>query len=338
MMARELRDSSAAAGRETLQEGETGGAGNGALPEFLPEVGGVLAESDLREPGGGPESADAQLQVLVSQSMGISQDVRRNEGGLLGAIGPIDPVNFENLPMPVELPTVVRGNQGVPGVRRVEVGRIEPVNGGVEQGRPVMDGPTLVPPVGIPQVYGPQTTQPIPAGNLATPGNGVGRSAIQGEVHGHVHKLEQPQPTPVRTVEGSWVGGNVNPFWSPEVRAMAGKTGGGRGSQERNGRLGTDGRDDPQYRLNPLELFRARTGEVPVETNEPLMDPVELFKLQCLREAEQKFAQGIAKMTEKVETGVGGIEMAEGNSGSFHSAIQGGGKTPTVERPPGLEN
>ena len=49
MMARELRGSSSAAGREALREGETGEAGNGSLPEFLPEVEGVLAETDPNE-------------------------------------------------------------------------------------------------------------------------------------------------------------------------------------------------------------------------------------------------------------------------------------------------
>ena len=33
-------------------------------------------KTDPRETRGEPESADTQLQVLVSQSMGVSQDVR----------------------------------------------------------------------------------------------------------------------------------------------------------------------------------------------------------------------------------------------------------------------
>ena len=136
----------------------------------------------------------------------------RNEGGLLGALGPLDPVNFENLPLPVELPAATRGRQGMPTVRRVEVGRIEPVNEGENRGRPVMEGPTLTPPVGAPQVYGPQPPQPAPIGNLVTPGSRSEGNAIHGEERRHVHQME---PSSTHTQWnfggklGSWECGSV---------------------------------------------------------------------------------------------------------------------------------
>ena len=146
-------------------------------------------------------------------------------------------MNFENLPVPVELPAATRGRQGMPIVRRVEVGRIEPVNEGENRGRPVMEGPTLTPPIGNPQVYGPQPPQPAPIGNFVTPGGRSEGNAIHGEERRHVHQMEPVQPTPSGTLEGSWGVGNVNPFWSPEVRVLAGRTGGGQPSQEAYGRF-----------------------------------------------------------------------------------------------------
>ncbi len=76
---------------------------------------------------------------------------------------------------------------------------------------------------------------------------------------------------------------------------MAGRTGGAPSSSERQRGFVVEGRDEQSGRMSPLELFRNRSGVVSAEPPEPVLDPVELFRLRCLRGAEQKFAQGIAR-------------------------------------------
>ena len=153
-MARDPRRVSTAAGRGSRGAGEAGGDER-SLPEFLPHVESDLAETVGRE-GTGEE--ETQLQVMSTQIVEASQDVGPREGGLLGALGPIDPVNlnFEDLPLPLELPVTVGENQGRPIVRRVEVDRVEPVSErdvGRNRG-PVMEGPPLVE---SPKLMGPNT-------------------------------------------------------------------------------------------------------------------------------------------------------------------------------------
>ena len=108
----------------------------------------------------------------------------------------------------------------------------------------------------------------------------------------------------------------MNPFWSPEVRNMAGRSGAVPTSSEHQQGFIVESREDPNGRVNPLELFRNRSGIVSAEPLEPVMDPVELFRLRCIREAEQKFAQGIARMTAPVGPRIPEGELAEGSSGS----------------------
>ena len=118
---------------------------------------------------------------------------------------------------------------------------------------------------------------------------------------------------------------------------MAGRTGGVPHSSEHHQGFMVGNGEDPNGRINPLELFRARSGIVNAEPPEPIVDPVELFRLRCIREAEQKFAQGIARMTTQVGPGIPEGEMAEASSGSYYSAVPVGEKTPDVEKPPRLE-
>ena len=105
------RRSSTAAGRGSRGGGETGGDGERNLPEFLPHVESDLAETVGEERAGEEET---QLQVVSTQLVETSQDVVPNVGGLLGALGPMDPVNlnFESLPLPLEFPVAVGENQG----------------------------------------------------------------------------------------------------------------------------------------------------------------------------------------------------------------------------------
>ena len=337
-MARDPRRVSTAAGRGSRGAGEAGGDER-SLPEFLPHVESDLAETVGRE-GTGEE--ETQLQVMSTQIVEASQDVGPREGGLLGALGPIDPVNlnFEDLPLALELPVTVGENQGRPIVRRVEVDRVEPVSErdvGRNRG-PVMEGPPLVAPVGVPQAYGPQYTYPVPVGNPMIHGGRFDGSASQGREERGVRVSDQSRTTPARFGEEVRVGGTgVNPFWSPEVRNMAGRTGAVPSSSEHQQGFIVESREDPNGRVNPLELFRNRSGIVSAEPLEPVMDPVELFRLRCIREAEQKFAQGIARMTAPVGPRIPEGELAEGSSGSYYSAVPVGEKTPDVERPPGLD-
>ena len=339
MKPREPRRPSASTERGSQRGGGTGRDGSDALPEFLPEVGGNLAVSVPREEGERAEDEETQLQLLSSQVVGGDQETRSVETGLLGALGPLGPVSFEHLPMPIELPGTAPGTLGRPIVRRVEVERIDPVDGGEERMEPVMEGPPLVAPVGTPQVYGPQFTYHAPVGNPMVLGGRLEGAAIHGGEQGFGQTMDQSRLTPNRFGREVRVGENgVNPFWSPEVRNMAGRTGVGHPSSERQMGFVVETRDGPNVRVNPLELFRNRSGIVNAEPQEPVLDPVELFRLRCLREAEQKFAQGIARMTGNVGTRTIDGEPAEGSSGSYYSAVPVGEKTPEVERPPGLDD
>ena len=83
--------------------------------------------------------------------------------------------------------------------------------------------------------------------------------------------------TPVRPPGLGVEGAGINPFWSPEVRAI------GEGMQS-VGEVGL--------------LARARRA-VQQESPTVEMDPVELFRLRCMREAEEKFLQGLERMKGK---------------------------------------
>lgn len=335
-MPRESRRTSAAAGRSS--QGGRGGRGeNEELPEPMPNVGSNLVETVPGETRERADEEETQPPAASSQLVSVGQDVGNVEGGLLGALGPLNPVSFEHLPLPIELPMNAEETVGGPIVRRVEVDGVDPVAVGDDRVRPVMEGPPLAAPVGVPQVYGPQYTYIVPTGSPMVPGRRLEGVAIQGGEQRVVQLSDQMRPPPnyggvgeeVR-VGGTW----VNPFWSPEVRTMAGRTGGVPPSSEHQRGFRVESREDPGGRMNPLELFRNRSGIVGNEPPEPVLDPVELFRLRCLREAEQKFAQGIARMTTQAGLRTTDGEMAEGSSGSYYSA---GDKTPDVEKPPGLD-
>lgn len=60
-----------------------------------------------------------------------------------------------------------------------------------------------------------------------------------------------------------------------------------------------------------------------LETTGVVMDPIELFRLRCMREAEQKFAEGLERMRHETQQGPDG-------SGSYVSL-------PNQTTPPGLK-
>lgn len=71
----------------------------------------------------------------------------------------------------------------------------------------------------------------------------------------------------------------VNPFWSPEIRAVG----------EMTQSVGEAGRVTRAGRPGALESPAVE------------MDPVELFRLRCMREAEEKFRQGLENMKGKTK-------------------------------------
>ena len=153
--------------------------------------------------------------------------------------------------------------------------------------------------------------------------------------------------TPVRPVEMHGPVGN--PFWSPEARRALGlgeenRSVGPRrvqgGSTENGGAVerpfgmsqgrvgalndmggerivpGSVGNENPQLVVgNPVQP--------PTDGQGVVMDPIELFRLRCMREAEQKFAQGLERMRQETN------QIPEERSGSYVSL-------PNQGTPPGL--
>lgn len=85
----------------------------------------------------------------------------------------------------------------------------------------------------------------------------------------------------------------VNPFWSPEIRAVG----------EMTQSVGEAGRVTRAGRPGALESPAVE------------MDPVELFRLRCMREAEEKFRQGLENMKGKTKP----EEYQIGSTGSYRS-------------------
>ena len=99
----------------------------------------------------------------------------------------------------------------------------------------------------------------------------------------------------------------VNPFWSPERRAEALRVHGGVDPMP----AVTDGALLPGGPGSGQKSEQGGRSGSYVE-----MDPVELFRLRCLREAEEKFTRGMARMN----AGEDGSA-----SGSYHTATASGG-------------
>ena len=140
-------------------------------------------------------------------------------------------------------------------------------------------------------------------------------------------------PIPNRPI-GMVPGGNgVNPFWTPGTQARAsqgveGQPSGARrvlegsfnqviengasgfkrpGNGETGSVHGMESYGNPRVEsgeppngdrreMDPLAWFRSHVGTGQKETTESVTDPVELFRIRCLREAEQKFTQGVEQM------------------------------------------
>ena len=80
--------------------------------------------------------------------------------------------------------------------------------------------------------------------------------------------------------------------------------------------------------------FRTQAQNGNPRSPEVEMDPIELFRIRCLREAEQRFAQGIEQMQYQQLT-----QKPDGSSGSFKTVEELRGNDLGVsgmEQPPGL--
>jgi len=273
-----------------------------------------------------------------------ANDRNQTQGDLLRNLGPLVPVDLTGV-----MGGVSREN---PGLRRVEVTG----QGVVEIGRgtvvgPVMGGPTLTMPQGVPTVYGP-AGYPVHLGNP-----GFVNAPPQGWVEQGFAQTNTPMRQPA-IMEG-------NPFWSPEARSFMGGTMDGRftggaveGSRNPNraldqGQTETETKpglgDAVQDGLNrvmtgvgerlfpggdPLGWFRSQTHNGNPGSPEVEMDPIELFRIRCLREAEQRFAQGIEQMQYRQQAA-----KPEGSSGSFKTVEEQRGNdlgNLGLDQPPGL--
>ena len=305
------------------------------------------------------EAAGGQSEVtprVENQTGTPTEAVDRNQaqGDLLRNLGPLVPVDFHGVAGRV-------GNEN-PGLRRVEVaGQDVGERGRGSVVSPVMVGPTLTFPQGAPTVYGP-TGYPAQLGN---PGFGRNDAPQQGWMEQGFFPMHTPMRQPVLMEAG-------NPFWSPEARSFLGGPLEGRssgiaieGNRNPNRALDLDpnrtetGGEGVRSGLgnvvheglnrmvsgvgehlfpggDPLGWFRGQNQGQPVQTGSPEveMDPIELFRIRCLREAEQKFAQGIEQMQRRQ-----GVEKPDGSSGSFKTVDEQ--RLPDVgnqalEQPPGL--
>ena len=120
----------------------------------------------------------------------------------------------------------------------------------------------------------------------------------------------------------SGVGHVVNPFWSPGVQKEVIREVYGAG-----------------YEMGSLGGIPGSNGSTPqkvwLRENQIEMDPIELFRLRCLREAEEKFRQGLAHMEGQMSSGriVGEVGEFQGSQSSFASVENHEGFVPAP--PPG---
>ena len=100
----------------------------------------------------------------------------------------------------------------------------------------------------------------------------------------------------------------VNPFWTPERRAL---------ERMQHEAMRHDDSRAPSRNMTPAHPRVETPQQLGVE-----MNPVELFRLRCLREAEEKFRLGVARMTQAHD------QMSQD---SFASAVE---ESDQVPRPP----
>ena len=304
----------------------------------------------LRNGGGETARPETDDRTAVSRPTGSSGD-----GGLLSGLAPLEPVDFL-----VSVDGGTRAEE--PSLRRVEVTTRVEGNGVGHQGAlagPVMGAQQFISPQGVPMVFGPQVPQmmyPVPRGNVGFP---MGGFEMPMGALDPLHGTRNPRNpaawfgTPARPIE---IGGN--PFWSPDVRRAYGNGNEARSSGIRrvlDGDMniagegvtgGTSvgvpndpgmtqgelpfasgengGNQNPQMveSRDPLSWFREPSMVQPPYAAPVVMDPVELFRIRCLREAEQRFNEGLEKM--RVENG------APQDAPSFHTPSNHG------DFPPGI--
>ena len=293
----------------------------------------------LRNGGGETARPETDDRTAVSRPTGSSGD-----GGLLSRLAPLEPVDFL-----VSVDGGTRAEE--PSLRRVEVTTRVEGNGVGHQGTlagPVMGAQQFISPQGVPMVFGPQVPQmmyPVPRGNVGFP---MGGFEMPMGALDPLHGTRNPRNpaawfgTPARPIE---IGGN--PFWSPDVRRAYGNGNEAHSSGIRrvlDGDMniagegvagGTSvgvpndpgmtqgelpfasgengGNQNPQMveSRDPLSWFREPSMVQPPYAAPVVMDPVELFRIRCLREAEQRFNEGLEKM--RVENG------APQDAPSFHT-------------------
>lgn len=228
---------------------------------------------------------------------------------------------------------------------------------------PVGGAQQFVPPQGMPMVLGPQLPPmmyPMPRGNVGYP---IGGFEIAMGTFDPMQGVRNPlNPaawfgTPARPVDA---GGN--PFWSPEVRRAYGNmteaqpsgtrrvldrdvTGageervqGGAGEVVPNESTIPQGETQPVSAMkggnqnpqigegrDPLSWYREQPPSQTPNVAPVVMDPVELFRIRCLREAEQRFQEGLEKMKAEA-AGAQEAFHTPPNNGDFPPGIpQGGG-------------
>ena len=304
-------------------------------------------------PSGETEPGHAIRDVVVSAQSEITRN--RGQGDLLRNLAPVEPVDFL---VNVGQQSVVEQ----PGVRRVEVSEREggEIGNPGALAAPVQINQPLAPPQGRPMVYGPPGMYPpMMPQQFFHQGHFEYPQRVFPQPAGTGMPVTDPTwfGTPVRPIEVNAPVGN--PFWSPDARRALGWGGEenrsvdprrmygnqvdegnqmGRPvamSQERVEMLNEGGRESGV----PVTLGREvpRDGADPggqqngvgssvtpqIEAAGVVMDPIELFRLRCMREAEQKFAEGLERMRHETQQG------PDGGSGSYVSL-------PNQNTPPGL--
>ena len=276
---------------------------------------------DLLEDKGGKEPNETRaIETSISG--------RGSGGGLLDSLGPVGPpLSLSSNGPPVVVSGVVNDNptmvQGVGlGVKRVEV------RDSSQSGNPVRaDGPrrTEIPPMeetGDDRVSRESTGKGRGSGSGASrvePGlvrveTGMTPSIdAQGRVgSGGAEKYyigDEPPGLDPNVGNGSQAGPVVNPFWSHGVQKEVLRELYGTGYD-----VGSLGVHQGSNSSTPQKVWRK---EDQVE-----LDPIELFRLRCLREAEEKFRQGLASMESQLVGGriVGETGESQESQSSFLSA------------------
>lgn len=272
------------------------------------------------ETGGALESVGTFVSGLEAGTGNVSGQVGNGSqqgNGDLFNMPPIEPLN---------LAALERGNSSdVPGLRRVVVSEgseeLMPDQGALAG--PVGGLATVTPPQGRPITYGPMGGYPCPMGHPAFPQGGMEfppnfdpRGMMMPPVPPALGWYGTPM---LNRPMGIGTGGNgVNPFWTPGTQARANQgvenqpsgarrvlegsfnqVGEGMNSgmnREENGETerqnGLEGENGNPPVGDPLSWFRGQVNSGQKDLAGVVTDPVELFRIRCLREAEQKFTAG----------------------------------------------